>query len=124
MIHGVGVDIVEIDRIRDSVKNFGEDFLERVYTAGEVEYCMKRRDPHPSLAARFAAKEALIKAITTQVSIPLKDIEVAIAESGKPFIFPSAHLKEIMDSLCISGAYLSLSHERHYAVAQIVLETY
>ena len=124
MIHGIGVDIVEIDRIRDSVKNFGEDFLERVYTQSEVEYCMKRRDPHPSLAARFAAKEALIKAITTNESIPLKDIEVAIAESGKPFIFPGSHLREIMDSLCISGAHLSLTHERNYAVAQIVLETY
>jgi holo-[acyl-carrier protein] synthase len=123
MIHGVGVDIVDIDRIRNSVGHFGEDFLERVFTPSEVEYCMKRKDPHPSLAARFAAKEAMIKALTTDDTIPLKDIEVAIAEGGKPSILPGLKLKEIMDSLDIKHSHLSLSHEKRYAVAYVVLES-
>ena len=122
MIHGVGVDIVDIDRIRSSVDHFGDDFLERVYTPDEVSYCMKRKDPHPSLAARFAAKEALIKALTTDESIPLKDIEVVVAESGKPSILPGACLKELIGSLGISSVHLSLSHEKRYAVAYVIIE--
>ncbi|MFC1549572.1 holo-ACP synthase [Nitrospirota bacterium] len=122
MIHGVGVDIVDIERIRNSVANFGEDFLERVFTPSEIEYSMKRKDPHPSLAARFAAKEAMIKALTTDETIPLKDIEVVVSESGKPSIRPGEKLSEIMDGLNIQSSHLSLTHEKRYAVAYIVLE--
>lgn len=123
MIHGVGVDIVDIDRIRRSVNHFGDDFLSRVFTESEVNYCMRRKDPHPSLAARFAAKEAMIKALTTNETIPLKDIEVVVSHSGKPSIEPGIKLKEIMDSLSIKGSHLSLSHEKRYAVAYMVLES-
>ena len=122
MIHGVGVDIVDIDRIRSSVSNFGDIFLERVYTPDEVSYSMKRKDPHPSLAARFAAKEALIKALTTDESIPLKDIEVVVADSGKPSIKPGKCLNELMNTLGISSIHLSLSHEKRYAVAYVIVE--
>jgi len=122
VIHGVGVDIVDIDRIRNSVSHFGEDFLERVFTPSEVEYCMKRKDPHPSLAARFAAKEAMIKALTTDESIPLRDIEVVMSDTGKPSIKPGIKLKEIMDTVSIKGSHLSLSHEKRYAVAYVILE--
>jgi holo-[acyl-carrier-protein] synthase len=123
MIHGVGVDIVDIERIRNSVGHFGEDFLERVFTPSEVEYSMKRKDPHPSLAARFAAKEAMIKALTTDETIPLKDIEVVVSDSGKPSISPGGKLREIMDSLDIRSSHLSLTHEKRYAVAYVVLES-
>jgi len=123
MIHGVGVDIVDIERIRNSVGHFGEDFLERVFTPAEVEYCMKRKDPHPSLAARFAAKEAMIKALITDETIPLKDIEVTISESGKPSILPGEKLREVMDSAGVTSSHLSLSHEKRYAVAYVVLES-
>lgn len=122
MIHGVGVDIVEIERIRNSVGTFGDAFLERVYTAEEIAYCMKRRDPHPSLSARFAAKEAVIKAITTEDTIPLRDIEVIILDSGKPSIRPGVKLREVLEALCISNIHLSLSHEKNYAVAYALLE--
>lgn len=123
MIHGVGIDIVDIDRIRNSIKNFGDDFLYRVYTESEVEYCMKRRDPHPSLAARFAAKEAVIKALTTDESIPLKDIEVVMSDNGKPGIRPGDALGRIMAEAGVLGSHLSLSHEKRYAIAYVVLES-
>jgi len=123
VIHGVGVDIVDIDRIRNSVSRFGEEFLDRVFTESEVKYCMKRKDPHPSLAARFAAKEALIKALTTEESVPLKDIEVVISDSGKPSIEPGARLSEMLASAGIVASHLSLSHEKHYAVAYVILES-
>lgn len=123
MIHGVGVDIVEVDRIRDSVKNFGEEFLNRVFTIDEIEYCMKRRDPHPSLAVRFAAKEALIKALTCAETVPLRDIEVIISDDGKPSISPSEYLQDILDAASVTGSHLSLSHERDYAIAYLVLTT-
>lgn len=123
MIHGVGVDIVSIKRIEESVKNFEDSFLERIFTEEEIEYCYKKKDPYPSLAARFAAKEAVIKAVHTKDSIPLKDIEVAIAESGKPSIRPGGHLKEILDNEGVKSIHLSLSHEKKYAVAYAVLES-
>lgn len=123
MIHGVGVDIVDIERIRNSVDHFGDDFLERVYTPSEIEYCMRRKDPHPSLAARFAAKEAMIKALTTCETIPLKDIEVIISEDGKPSISPGEKLREVMNSNGVCASHLSLTHEKRYAVAYVVLES-
>jgi len=123
VIHGVGVDIVDIDRIRNSLKHFGDDFLERVFTDSEVKYCKKRKDPHPSLAARFAAKEALIKALTTDETIPLKDIEVVISDSGKPSIVPGSRLRELLRSAGIKASHLSLSHEKRYAIAYVILES-
>ena len=123
MIHGVGVDIVEIDRIRNSVEHFGDAFIERVFTDDEIAYCNKKRDPHPSFAARFAAKEAIIKALISEDVIGMKEIEVYINEHDKPSIKPSARLREIMDASCITGIHLSLSHERTFAVAYAVLET-
>ena len=123
MIKGVGVDIVEIERIRSAVKDFGDHVLDRIFTLDEVAYCTKRRDPNPSLAARFAAKEAMIKALPCEDSISLRDIEVYINELDKPCIHPSDGLKSIMDSCGVSSVHLSLSHERTFAVAYVVLES-
>jgi phosphopantetheine--protein transferase-like protein len=122
LIHGIGIDIVRINRIEESVKNFEESFLERIFTRQEIEYCYKRKNPYPSLAARFAAKEAVIKAVHTEESIPLKDIEVMIADSGKPSIRPGKNLQNVLSDEGVKTIHLSLSHEKKYAVAHVVLE--
>lgn len=121
MILGVGVDIVDISRIEEAVQTF-ESFLERVYTQEEINYCYKRIKPHPSLAARFAAKEAMIKAIPTDEPIPLKDIEVVVSESGRPSIRPGKALKDELERSGITNIHLSLSHEKTFAIAYCVVE--
>ena len=121
MILGVGVDIVDISRIEEAVQTF-DSFLERIYTQREIDYCYKRAKPHPSLAARFAAKEAVIKAMPTDESIPLKDIEVVVSESGRPSILPGKVLKEELKKTGVTDMHLSLSHEKTFAIAYCVVE--
>ncbi|MCK4911943.1 MAG: holo-ACP synthase [Thermodesulfovibrionales bacterium] len=121
MILGVGVDIVDISRIEEAVQTF-ESFLERIYTQREIDYCYKRIKPYPSLAARFAAKEAVIKAIPSDEPVPLKDIEVVVSESGRPSIKPGKTLKEEMEKAGATNLHLSLSHEKTFAIAYVVLE--
>ncbi|MEJ2182235.1 MAG: holo-ACP synthase [Nitrospirota bacterium] len=122
MIHGVGVDIIEVDRIRRSVADLGEKFLERVFTEDELEHCRRHRDPHPHYAGRFAAKEALVKALSTEAPISLRDVEVTNDPKGKPVFKVSKKLQILFDEKGIVRTHLSLSHERTYAVATVVLE--
>jgi holo-[acyl-carrier protein] synthase len=122
VIHGVGVDIVKIGRLRKSVDNSGERFLERIFTGAEIEFCRRRKDPFPCLAARFAAKEALIKAASAGAQIPLTEIEVRNDGEGKPHLNMQGWLGETLGRLGVQHAHLSLSHERDYAVACVVLE--
>jgi len=122
MIYGIGIDIVKIDRMRDVVRKWGERFLKRVFTASEITYCFKKREPYLSLAVRFAAKEALVKAVGSAFTVSLTDIEVMNLESGKPYIKVNGKLREIFNGESIKKAHLSLSHEHDYGVACVVLE--
>jgi holo-[acyl-carrier protein] synthase len=122
MIYGIGVDIVKIDRIRNAVERWGEGFLHKIYTEGEIEYCYAKKVPYLSLAVRFAAKEALIKAIASEVRASLKDIEVVTSEGGRPYFRLYGGVKEFFDRRNITGVHLSLSHEREFGVASVVLE--
>lgn len=127
MIYGIGTDIVEIDRIKDAVEKWGGRFLEKIYTGNEVLYCNKKKDPYPHLAARFAAKEAVMKALSIGgseleddkgIGVPgFRDIEVLNHPNGKPFIAPHGL---IPGRSC--NIHLSISHERKYAVANVVIE--
>ena len=113
-----GVDIIEISRIGSVVERFGERFLQRIYTPAEISYCRGRA---ANLAARFAAKEATMKALGTGVrGVGWKDIEIARRESGAPHILlhDRAHLRA--QRLDIEGLSLSISHSREYAVAFVV----
>ena len=121
MILGVGVDIVDISRIEEAVQTF-DSFLERIYTQREIDYCYKRIKPYPSLAARFAAKEAVIKAMPTDETIPMKDIEVVVSENGSPSIHPGETLKEELRKSGVTNIHLSLSHERTFAIAYCAVE--
>lgn len=122
MIYGIGIDIVNIERMREVVRKWEEDFLQRVFTPGEIEYCYRKRDPFPSLSVRFAAKEAVIKASGSQVSIPLTDIEVVNDDRGNPAIRPRGALGTFLRENSLSKVHLSLSHEKEYGIAFVVLE--
>jgi holo-[acyl-carrier protein] synthase len=121
MIYGIGIDLVKVERVRQVVERWGGKFLEKVYSADEVAYCYRRKDPYLSLAVRFAAKEALIKAVGAPVS--MRDIEVVSGPGGgKPALKAGGKLKAFLDNLNISSAHLSLSHEKDYGLACVVLE--
>ncbi len=123
MIYGIGTDIVEIDRMREAVRKWGERFLKRIFTENELSYCYGKKDPFPHLAARFAAKESFIKAFNPDRGIAgLKDIEILNEPAGKPFINPGGAL---LKSCAIDGPliiHLTMTHERNHAVATVILE--
>lgn len=122
MIYGIGVDLIKVERMREAVERWGDKFLQRVFTEREIARCYKARDPHLSLAVRFAAKEALIKAVGTTAGASFRDIEVLNDELGKPYITVTGKLKVFFEIKDIRAAHLSLSHEKDYGVASVVLE--
>ena len=123
MIVGIGTDLVKIDRIDKAGKNH-PGFLERVFTEREREYCMRQKYPAQHYAGRFAAKEAVLKAIGTGWSAGVKwtDIEVLHGEGGGPIVNLSGRVKDLMDLRGVKQVFLSYSHDEGYAVAQVVLE--
>jgi holo-[acyl-carrier protein] synthase len=122
MIYGIGIDIVKIERMREVIEKWGDKFLERVFTENEIVYCYKKRTPYLSLSVRFAAKEALIKAIGSEVPVSFTDIEVVNAGTGKPVLIIKNKLQDFFTSKQIKTAHLSLSHEQDYGVACVILE--
>lgn len=123
MIIGMGIDIIDISRVRSVLDRHHVRFMKRVFTLAEIEYCSKQSDPSPCLAARFAAKEAALKALGGGLSkgIRFKDVEV-----DRSFLPPSIRLygnaKEIASFKGVSDIHLSLSHERDHAIAIVVME--
>ena len=114
----VGVDIIEIDRIEDAIARWGERFLGRVYTEAELEVCKGRT---PALAVRFAAKEAVMKALGTGTNgVGWQDIEVLPNPDGKPLVFLHRGARRKSEELGMTHLDLSLSHSHHYAVASAV----
>ncbi|NWF52260.1 MAG: holo-ACP synthase [Nitrospirae bacterium] len=122
MIYGIGIDIVNIERMKRAVEKWGNRFLERVFTEMEISYCYEKRNPFLSLAVRFAAKEALIKAVGSINSISLKDIEVVNVDGGKPILRLRGKFNEFFQMHKIEKVHLSLSHEYDYGIACVVLE--
>ncbi len=122
MIIGIGVDLVKIDRIGRAVKS-RVGFLERVFTESEREYCSRQKFPAQHYAGRFAAKEAVLKAIGTGWSAGVKwtDMEVLHGEGGGPIVNVSGRVKDLMDLKGVKQILLSYSHDEGYAVAQVVL---
>ena len=114
----IGIDIVEIDRIRKVVETRGERFLRKVYAPGEMVFCSRRADAAACLAARFAAKEAFRKAVASGPFVAWREIVVVSAESGAPFILLPAALQKRF-----GGEFrVSLSHSGNNAVAVVVWE--
>jgi holo-[acyl-carrier protein] synthase len=122
MIYGIGIDIVRIERMKKVVEKWGRRFLGRVFTEDEISYCYAKKEPYLSLSVRFAAKEALIKAIGPVSPVSLTDIEIVNAETGKPLLRVKGKLENLLKEKLIKRAHLSLSHEHEYGVACVVLE--
>lgn len=125
MIYGIGVDVVMISRIRGALQRWGEKFMRRIFTEEEVAYCMRKRDPAPSFAARFAAKEAFFKALGPgqKRGIRWKEVGVENEKSGRPSFSIHQDRRVFMDAEGIARVHLSLSHDGDFAIAHVVLET-
>ena len=121
MLAGLGTDIIEIGRIRKSIES--QHFLERVFTAGEIVYCDSRGAQRAaSYAARFAGKEAVLKAFGTGLrGGALTDIEILPDDLGCPQVRLLGYFSQLVQARGIDAVYISLSHAREYAVAQCVL---
>lgn len=123
MIFGTGVDIVEISRVRDAIEKWGESFLTKIFTEREIRYSNSRRFSHQHFAARFAAKEAVIKAFGEPNKHPINwtDIEVLNDKEGKPVIeFHNGALK-LKNRKKIKEVIISLSHSKEHAIANAIL---
>ncbi|MFP6900423.1 MAG: holo-ACP synthase [Opitutales bacterium] len=120
---GVGVDLVEVDRIRKSRQNHGEHFLEKVFTEEEREYCLGMSDPDPHLAVRFAAKEAVAKAFGTGIGedVGWRSISVSRTGDGAPIVILDDQATTKLKSMGGSNVLLSLSHLANLAVAFAVI---
>ena len=119
-MHTVGIDIVEISRIAQVVDRWGDRFLRRIYTPGELEYCRGRA---PQLASRFAAKEAMMKALGTGThGVGWRDIEVVRRRGGAPSIQLQGRAANVAERRAVHHVALSLTHSREYAIASVVVE--
>src|SRR5665213_4575615 len=124
MIVGSGVDMIEIERIAETLARYGDRFCQRIYRPGEILYCRRKRNAAESFAARFAAKEAAAKALGTgiQQGVGWQDIEVVRAPSGRPSLIFHGRAAAIARQLGASHAVVSLTHTRTQALAQVLLE--
>lgn len=124
MVIGLGIDLVELSRIRAAVERFGRRFAAKVCTEAEFEVLDSRRDPVPYLAALFASKEAAVKALGTgfRQGIHLHSVEIRHLPSGQPELFLLGRAAERAASLGVERAHVSMTHERGMAAAVVVLE--
>lgn len=124
MIVGIGLDIIEVDRIRTIHLRHPERFTKRVLTADEEAYVMSYKDPAERLAGRWAAKEAALKALGTGLvdGIRFQDVEVVRMDSGKPELQFHGKALERLNELGANRVFLTISHSEHLAVAQVILE--
>ncbi len=124
MIVGLGVDIAEVDRIEAAIKRHGAPFVERLFTPAEVSYCEQHKNRFERYAARFAAKEAAMKALGTgwRHGIRWRDIEVANEPGGKPTLRLAGVAAEFAARLGVKSISLSLTHSGNLALAQVIFE--
>jgi holo-[acyl-carrier protein] synthase len=124
MIVGTGVDLAEVDRIRASAERFGDRFLKRIYTPREIAYAERKANKYERYAARFAAKEAGMKAIGTgwRGGVRWKDFEVANLPTGKPTLRFHGKAAEYAERLGVKNVALSITHTKATALAHVILE--
>ncbi len=125
MVLGIGTDLTEIHRIEASVSRFGERFLHRIFTAGEIEYCQRKKGSAESFAARFAAKEAGAKALGTGIArgVSWKEIEVRRLPGQRPTLHLSGRAAERAAKMGVVNISLSLTHSRELAMAVVIMES-
>jgi len=124
MILGVGIDIIEVARVRASHDRFGDRFLNRLLLADEIAYCRMHKNPAPFLAARFAAKEAISKAFGTGIGAQLgwQDMEIRRKDSGEPFVVLHGKGEKLFAARKAKRLLVSISHTENYAAVTAVLE--
>ncbi len=122
MILGTGIDIVEVFRMRDAISKWGDCFLKKIFTPREIKYANSRRFSHQHFAARFAAKEAVVKAFGEPRRFPLKwtDIEVLNDKEGKPIIEFTGDALKLKKKKRVNEIIVSMSHSKNYAVANVM----
>jgi holo-[acyl-carrier protein] synthase len=124
MIYGMGIDLVENDRLAKIIAKWGSRFLQRVFSAAEINYCEKHAQASINYGARFAAKESFLKAlgIGLGMGVKLKEIEVVHDKNGKPDLALWGEAKAQIEKRNIEKIHLSLTHTRSYATAIVLLE--
>ncbi|MDR1458286.1 MAG: holo-ACP synthase [Puniceicoccales bacterium] len=122
-VRGLGYDIVEISRIQRSVERFGDNFLDKIFTPQELAYCFAKANPYPSLAVRFAAKEALAKALQTGIGAEFfwKTSMIKIGSRGEPMVELAQEGMALLKSLAGREIKISLSHTRALASAVAII---
>jgi holo-[acyl-carrier protein] synthase len=125
MIVGTGIDIAEVPRIRQSIERFGARFLERIFTEAEMRYCDSKANRVERYAARFAAKEAAMKALGTgwNHGVRWRDCEVARKPGGRPTMQFHGKAGEFAARMGVNNISLSISHTEEQAIAQVILES-
>src|SRR5207237_4601635 len=120
---GIGVDLIECARIQHSIDRFGDRFLHRVFTDGEINYSMSMKFPARHLAARFAAKEAVSKAFGTGIGKAMgwRNIDIRKKPNGEPFLVFSVPAQELATQRGVIYALVTISHHDHLAVAVVLL---
>jgi holo-[acyl-carrier protein] synthase len=125
VIAGLGIDVAEVDRIREAIEKHGRRFIDRIYTASEIAYVERKANRFERYAARFAAKEAGMKAIGTgwRRGVRWQDFEVANLPSGRPTLQLHGEAGKIADLLSVRNISLSMTHTAEQAVAIVILES-
>ena len=119
-MHEIGIDLIEINRVEAALARWGERFQKRVYTEAERSHCRNRV---PELAVRFAAKEAVMKALGTGMKgVGWREIEILNNDDGKPFVILHGHAKSKAKELGLRDLSVSLSHSRDLAIASVIGE--
>ncbi len=123
MIFGIGTDIVEVFRMREAIAKWGDNFLSKIFTSREIKYANSRRFAHQHFAARFAAKEAVVKAFGEPRKYPIQwtDIEVLNDKEGKPIIEFHDDALKLKKKKKVDEVIVSMSHSKNYAVANVIL---
>jgi holo-[acyl-carrier protein] synthase len=122
MIVGIGIDIIEVWRIKEALNKWGTRFLERVFTEREMDYAGTKKFSHETLAARFACKESVLKAFgDTRIGARLKNIEILNDSKGKPEVILHGEAKEFADKNDLDNIIVSMSHTSTYAVSNAIL---
>jgi len=124
VIIGTGIDIVSVRRIKETEAKWGQRFLNRVFTEGELTYSFNHKSPHIHLAARFASKESVMKALGTGHSrgVTWKGIEIVNKESGKPEVMLHGKTRALAEAMGVRTIHVSIAHDDGYAIAQVILE--
>ena len=124
MIFGTGLDIIEVERIKNSIEKYSPKFEQRIFTSSEINYCKSQGDPVKHFAARFAVKEAVSKCLGTGITgaLGFQDMEITHEDNGKPVLNMIGKGKELFQKLELKSIHISISHDHTYAIAHAIAE--